>query len=172
MIGGGTVTLNIPGLLAGQKALNTNSEISRKVTKQWQARYRGFALKRFDTFSKGGGNWAKLAASTIKRRRKQSSTILRDKNLLYNSLNPSFQNAPGSFTEFGVWQVITGYGGPGKYAGKGTSATISDIAEFHNAGMGVPERKIIVAPDATTTAGMERDANNAINKFLSDQTGN
>lgn len=138
--------------------------------KKWEARYRGFALKRFDVFSKGGGNWAPLAPATIRRRRAGSSTILRDKNLLFNALNPAFQNAPGSFSEIGDWIVITGYGGESRYTGKGSNVSIADIAEFHDKGDGVPQRKIIETPDAGTVAAMARDAENDINKDFANKT--
>lgn len=38
--------------------------------KQWGFRYRSFVQERFDTFSKGGGDWPALALSTIRKRRK------------------------------------------------------------------------------------------------------
>lgn len=41
-----------------------------QVFQLWAYRYRSYTQLRFDTFSKGGGDWQKLAASTIAKRRK------------------------------------------------------------------------------------------------------
>jgi hypothetical protein len=164
----GTTTISIGGLVDARGAVGGGSPVAKKVLKQWQARYRGFAYRRFDIFSKGGGSWPPLAPATVKKRRKQSSTILRDKNLLFNALNPALYGAaaPGSFTEFGDWIVTLGYGGNARYTGPGSQANIADIARFHDAGLGVPKREIIVPPPGDVVEAMKGDANRAINEFL------
>ena len=45
----------------------------RMAFKQWAVRYRVFVQRRFDLYSRGGGDWAPLKTSTIKGRKKGSS---------------------------------------------------------------------------------------------------
>src|SRR5262245_49471474 len=66
------VTYNPGGIGRLQRALRDFSkepEIQEAV-KQWTNYYRAFLRKRFALFSRGGGNWAPLAFSTLNRRRK------------------------------------------------------------------------------------------------------
>jgi len=156
------VNLQLTGLTNFYKSLSTNSPAILKTMKQWGARYRSFSQRRFDLFSKGGGNWPPLAESTIKRRRKgkrKSGTIaiLRDTGTLFRALNPVL-GQPGSFEQVaGLFTVELGFGGASKHP-NGT-ASIADIAKFHNFGMGHnPTRTIIVPPDAKTREAMAQDA--------------
>jgi hypothetical protein len=132
-----------------------------KTLKQWGARYRGFAMKRFDIFSKGGGDWAPLKPATIARRRKGKGTgaiaILRDTSTLFRALNPIL-GQPGQLEQYpGTFTVELGFGG--NQAHPNSKATIADIAAFHNFGMGNnPKRQIIVVPDAHTLEQMSKDA--------------
>lgn len=81
------------------------------VATKWGARYRSFVQERFDIFSKGGGDWPPLKASTVARRRKgrkkskkPRATILRDTNTLFTALQPQFRGAPGA-----IEQITRGY---------------------------------------------------------------
>ena len=47
----------------------SRTEALRRVFKQWAVIYRGEMQQRFSDFSRGGGDWPKLAASTIRQRR-------------------------------------------------------------------------------------------------------
>jgi len=153
------VTLHLPGLQAFNASLVGNSPAIIKTLKQWGARYRGFAMKRFDIFGKGGGDWAVLKPETLKRRRKggKGAAILRDTGTLFRALNPVL-GQPGQIEAYpNAFTVETGFGGAQKHpSGK---ATIADIASFHNFGMGHnPKRVIIVAPDMKTLDLMAKDA--------------
>lgn len=69
------VTFDLKGLKAfresvGNQLNSRQNGVITTVLRQWAARYRAFIQMRFDTYSKGGGNWAALADSTISRRRK------------------------------------------------------------------------------------------------------
>lgn len=161
-----TVKLNLGPLLKLKKGLPD------RVFKQWAARYRGFVRNRFTTFARGGGNWPALAPSTIKRRRQGTkkgkrkskrnkrgtgriASILWDTGTLLGALAIRFRNAPGQLQRKIRNGIRVGFGGPARHP-KG-KATIADIARFHNDGLGVPQRKIIVQPDAATKRGMASD---------------
>lgn len=165
----------------------------RRAVKQWGRRYRSFAQERFDKFSKGGGDWQKLADSTIAFRKRTTKarrgwkgprkyTILRDTNILYNALSPLFSGKPGQYQEDIPFGIRVGYGGPARHPikkaktkkgrarqkwGKGgffragprmSTATVADIAGFHQVGGGhLPKREIIVQPDQQTIDGCVED---------------
>ncbi len=145
----------------------------RDAIKQWGARYRSFALLRFVSFSKGGGDWQSLAPTTIARRRAgsgpgQVAAILVDTGTLRSALDVQFTRKPGALEETIPFGVRVGYGGPSAHPGGG--ATVADIAKFHQEGTSrVPKREIIVEPDAKTVAAMAEDMHRAIQKMLKGQ---
>lgn len=144
------------------RALIKNDSTWHKIGKQWAARYRGFVQERYDRYSKGGGNWPPLKPSTIARRRKRSSVILRDKGILFAAVTPEFTGQPGAIEENIPFGVRVGYGGSAIHAG--TRTTIADIASFHQeGGPNLPKREIIVQPDDKTFTGMVSDAQRAVN---------
>jgi len=156
------ITLNLKGLTKFYDSLGRNSPAVVKTLKQWGVRYRGFIQRRFDLFSKGGGNWPPLKPATIARRRKGPGqgevAILRDTGTLFRALNPIL-GPPGSIEQIGVrpFAVVLGFGGDAIHPnGK---ATIADIASFHNAGAGhLPKRQIIVMPSRELVRDMAADA--------------
>lgn len=138
---------------------------------QWGVRYRSFAQERYDKYSKGGGDWAPLKESTIKRRRHGrnksglSAAILRDTNTMFTVLSPVFRNQPGALQQRLSDGILVGFGGPHRHPSGGT-ATIADIATFHNEGAGnLPQREIIVAPPSYVIDGMAQDGNRALQKL-------
>lgn len=168
-------------------ALNINTEIlnkleqscsslPEKVLKQWSFRYRAFAQDRFDRFSKGGGNWAPLAKSTIYHRRHGGAggfkrgkkayeaavaggggqiSILRDTGLLFNTLDPKLKQ-PGLYEMPGLNKITIGFSDGIKHTGG--SASIADIANYHQSGgKYLPKREILVEPDQDTCDGMSSD---------------
>ena len=165
-----TVNLNLEPLKRFASAIRANLCITgngpiRRAMRQWAGRYRSFAQLRFDSYSKGGGDWAPLAESTKRRRRKarkghtgaRSFSLLRsDANLLFNALNPEWTSKPGALQKDISFGVRAGYGGPAKHPGG--KASIADIAMFHDTGAGnLPKRQIIVNPDTKTVAAMAGD---------------
>lgn len=141
----------------------------RACLKQWAARYRAFAQERFAIFSRGGGDWAPLAPSTIKGRRKGKgkglvAAILRNLGFLFQALSPSFTKKPGQLESTIPFGVRVGFGGPGAYP-KGP-ATVADIASFHQeGGPHLPQRKIIVDPPLAVITGMQNDMLRALDKL-------
>ena len=163
----------------------------------WAVRYRSWSQLRFDLYSRGGGDWQKLAASTVKRRRhgtksnvlklrqilagKQpqptspqpimgdGTSILRDTGLLFAALAPVFAGAPGAIQETIHYGVRVGYGGPQRHikGNKQSTATIADIANFHQNGNlpKLPKREIIVDPPEELLETMADDMTKALNKL-------
>lgn len=162
------VVVNLSGLNRFQRNVIAQSTGSpgpvHDAYKLWAVRYRSFAQMRFDAYSKGGGDWQKLAASTLKKRRKGKESnvkklreiwknnsnisrnpditegsmysMLRDTGLLFSALTPVFVNSPGAIEEFVAFGVRVGYGGQHRHSDGPSkgTATIADIASFHQIG--------------------------------------
>lgn len=154
------VTINLDSLRKlnrsiDDQVLNKSSGLVTNAFKRWTIRYRSFVQQRFDRASKGDGTWVPLAPSTIRARRKGSSSILRDTNTLFAALAPMWEAPPGSINQLITGGVSVGFGGP---AGHPSGlVTIAEIASFHNAGDGVPKREIIVEPSQEVLNGCAND---------------
>src|SRR4051812_36152391 len=88
------VKVKIDGLERLRKAVLTNSALGREIANAWSTIYRAFTRQRFVKFSRGGGNWAPLAQSTLRQRRGggEGAAILRDTGALLASLQPDLGN--------------------------------------------------------------------------------
>jgi hypothetical protein len=131
-------------------------------------RYLAFVNRRFIQSSRGGGDWTDLAESTKKQRRtgkakgKVGHAILRNTGTLLNALSVG---AAGNIFKRRGKTLEVGIGGPSRHPD--SKATIGDIASFHDqGGKNLPQRQIIVQPDARTRTGMERDVQRAIDTML------
>jgi hypothetical protein len=169
-----TVKVSLVGLKKFKGVISEGGPAVTKFLTQWAARYRGFIQLRFSKFSKGGGDWAPLAESTILARTKGRGSgkpaILRDKGFLFAALAPPFTSVPGALEKYDKLSVEVGYGGPGGYPD--SSVTVADIASFHQVGGGrLPQRKIIVPPDQTTLDGMAKDAERSLNNDAKEMIG-
>lgn len=109
--------------------------------KQVAFRYLGAMKQRY--VNQGNGSWAPLAESTIKKRRKNSDVPLRNNGQLLAALD---MGAQGNFVGPLPDGVRVGFANTPHSNGK----TYRQIAEIHDAGDGVPERKILVDPDEAT----------------------
>lgn len=158
----------------------------------WAVRYRSYAQLRFDTFSKGGGDWKPLSFATIKARRsgkakkgfsslatnksgrlvaaKKQVAILKDTGILFAALQPVFVGTPGALEEKIAFGIRVGYGGPMKHD-KGGRATIADIASFHQNGAmpRMPAREIIVKPPDSLLNTMAEDMSKAMGELSEQQ---
>lgn len=142
------------GVVQSDLAGATNGPV-RRAFKQWGYRYRTWAQQRFDAYSKGGGDWPPLKTKR-KRGELAAASILRDTNTLFTALDPTFSNKPGQLEEKIPFGIRVGFGGPHRHP-SGT-ATIADIAMFHDQGMGNnPQRQIIVDPPVQVVLQMARD---------------
>ena len=110
--------------------------------------YLAFAQRRFNAFSRGGGRWPPLQASTKAARRKAAKggaakrtfSILRDTGMLYNALG---RGHPGNTFKRVRGGIVVGIGETDPHQG-GKALTMARLAQFHNFGMGSnPEREIV-----------------------------
>lgn len=152
-----------------------------KAFKVWAHIYRAYLRNRFDRFSKGGGNWAKLSSATLNARRRKvrgwklkrgqtwkkkrfkkgtaisvdrAPKILRDTGTLFAALQPNFVRAPGQLESRVSFGIRVGFGGPGKHSGKkkgSTKKTIADIAAYHQTGGGRLPQRKIIVDPDTKT---------------------
>ena len=134
----------------------------RRAMRQWSVRYFAFILRRFNIFSRGGGDWAPLAPSTKAARRKASKknnkrgwrifSILLDDGILRGALFPGSQT--GKMDADIVSGVRVGFSEIGKHG----KTTINNIAQYHQSGgPNLPKREIIVHPDQKTADAMSND---------------
>lgn len=63
------VRLDMDGMKRMANATRPGSRNLSRVYRQWAGRYGGFVRRRFDTYSKGGGDWKPLSLATIMGRR-------------------------------------------------------------------------------------------------------
>jgi hypothetical protein len=168
------IKLDLSGMAKYRSAIDQPTGPVRDMLVQWATRYRAFIQRRFDRYSKGGGDWPSLATSTIAGRRKGKGkrrvTILRDTGTLFAALNPAFDGRPGSLQTINGLSVTVGYGGPQVHTGG--RATIAAIAAYHDQGGGnLPQRQIIVPPDSKTLDAMAKDAERALTKLAKEMIG-
>lgn len=168
-----TVKVDLSPLIRLRDSLvNANASVRRFIMKQWAAIYRGYAQERYDRFSKGGGNWRPLSAKTIESRRKGKgsgpvATILRDTSTLHNALDPG-QLSAGAIEENTDFGVRVGYGGGDRHPVGLQSATIANIAMWHDQGMGRnPKRQIIANPDDKTLKRMAKAVEDGVPRVRS-----
>ena len=136
------------------------------VFKKWAVRYRSYVQQRFDKASKGDGTWRALSVNTVARRRKKSSTILRDTNTLFAALTPVWANPPGSINELIDGGVRVGFGGSAGHPDG--LVTIAQIANFHQeGGPNLPQREIIVEPPQSVIDQCVDDLNKGLKKSTS-----
>ena len=179
--------VDIRGLTKFVKGIKAGSQIAGSgpvddMLKAWGARYVTFVRRRFVKFSRGGGDWKPLAASTkkarrgSKRRKTRSSraktktttrgsgkkfAILKDTGVLLRALSIG---APGNLFKRVKGGIQVGFGGSAKHPGE--KAKIADIAAYHNVGgKNLPKRQILAKPDAKTIAAMKAAAIKYVNRL-------
>jgi hypothetical protein len=116
----------------------------------------------------------RIAAQTMKIKKFNSrvgTSILMDTGTLFKALSPEFTGELGQLEKDIPFGIRVGYGGPGKHK-KSKTATVADIAGFHQRGEGnLPKREIIVDPPSGTISKMRSVMNEAISQLARD-TGN
>jgi hypothetical protein len=93
---------------------------------------------------------------------------------MFTALSPTFTNKPGSLEQDIQYGIRVGYGGPQRHStgGPGGTATIADIASFHQNGAGrLPQRQIIVPPPSHVITKMGEDMQRAIDKLANNGNG-
>ena len=183
------VTVDLSGLRGFARELRSGlrgeSGPVRDAVYQWAVRYRAAMQRRFNEFSRGGGDWPPLAESTIIGRRHGKGgrfkrgkgalararatgggqvSILRDTGTLFGALTPAFVGVPGQHQQHIPNGIAVGFGGPAKHP-RGV-ATIAGIAEYHQEGSGkLPKREILVPPSDQLMLAMTGDMERAIRKL-------
>lgn len=150
-----SITTNLPGLRGYSREVS--SVIMPVVIKKWIIRYRAFVQKRFNTYSRGGGDWPALKI--------RKGSILRDTNTLFTVMAPTLQAPAGSINEplSDGLGVEIGYSGGASHPG---GATIAEIVYWHHYGLGNnPVRQIIVLPDERTKDAMAQDMQKATDEY-------
>ncbi len=143
-----------------REGLDGDSGPLAAMFRRWAARVFGFLQLRFSKLSRGGGEWPPLSPNTRRARGSATSAaILRDTGRLFLTLSPT-GTPEGQVNQRIPRGLRIGIGGPAGYPGG--RATLGDVAAVHQAGDGVPVRKIIVAPDAATMDGMRQDLDRAV----------
>jgi hypothetical protein len=126
---------------------------------QWAVRYFSETKRNFKSASRGGGGWKPLAPSTLRQKKNKTSILIATGTLL-GALG---LRAPGSVATFVKGGIRVGFDGKKRHpSGR---ASIRDIAEFHQAGKGVPRRKILNRPSDKLVKDMQKDLAKAIDKL-------
>lgn len=171
-----TVTVNLNRLKRFQAVLESDLRLSsngpiRRAFQSWKLRFKAFIRKRFEYFSRGGGNWRRLAESTTeyKHKNKLLPWILRATDTLYDALDPQIANKPGFVSQDIEFGIRVGFGGGMRYPHTTSNVSIAEVAGFHQRGGGhLPQRKIIVAPDKHTIDLMREDMLKALREVAKD----
>lgn len=129
----------------------SDPEILNAILQEWAQLYRAEMLERFETLTRGGGEWPYLKFVRPKNRmagttNPREQNILWDEGFLVGSLQPEFQiaNSNGGREEIRGNCVTIGFSKTVKHR-KG-QLTVQDIADRHQAGRGVPQRRILISP--------------------------
>jgi hypothetical protein len=92
--------------------------------------------------------------------------ILINTGLLFAATSPMFIDAPGQYQLETPNGIVVGFGGPEGYA-NGGSATIADIASFHQEGTArLPQRKIIVPPPSVLMPELVEYLQRGVNRWI------
>lgn len=115
--------------------------IVREVMKSYERIYRNFVVRRFDLFSRGGGDWKPNAPMTIMLKR--SSAILVDTRVMRLGLATAVRTAEIG-RDFITFQFRNNAIHPT------AKVPIAELLTRHDKGLGTPKRPILVQPDDDT----------------------
>lgn len=169
------VVMRFGGLSRIQNALAQRTPPVEKMFGRLLTFYASAMTRRFTQFSRGGGDWPKLADSTIARRRHPkggkrgrrrakvgagSVSILADTGILRGALSVG---AAGNKVRPIPNGVAFGFAD----LPRGKGATLSKIAFWHHTGAGRnPVRRILVQPDPATRERMKREVSRTVAAIL------
>jgi hypothetical protein len=148
----------------------------RPLYERWGIRYLSFARRKFVENSAGGGDWPPLKIRTVYARMLKAKrlhyakkrgisgrlSILRDTGTLLRGLDV---DSAGNLFQPHTFGIKVGYGGSEIHP-KSRSASIAEIASFHNTGTDkLPQRRIIWPPDDNVKSFMFRSLKEHINSI-------
>lgn len=125
--------------------------VIKKIQASWEEIYNAFIVERFDRFSLGGGNWRRLSPTTVRRKRRHRNEILVHTRYMRQKLQKGIkilQSDRGKIRlgfEMGMMHPDS-------------DLTVEELAEIHDQGFGVPQRRILVLPDDRTRRKMKESA--------------
>jgi hypothetical protein len=129
--------------------------------------YRAQLRDRFVRFSRGGGNWRKLAPSTLAARRnrnKGSVAILRDTSAMFASFQPTILKTSGMSIPKAKLGFDVNFGRPASHY---SGMTTDRLMRLHHTGAGrLPARKLIVGMDDKTAKRAAKILDAANQKIL------
>lgn len=156
----GTIKLPVAGLKYIRSQLRRPQGPLQKALRSWSTAYSAFIVNRFNTFSRGGGNWRPLAEGTI--RSKRSSAILVDRGQLKTGLR-TIVGINRIETMSSTRVVMTFVKGKRHRSG----LDLAKLATIHHMGLGaVPKRPILATPDAATKTRMSAAIATAVRKII------
>jgi hypothetical protein len=135
------VTHDLTHHVAMSRDIQTGGGAVREVLRSYERVYRGFIIRRFDNFSRGGGDWKKNSPATILAKGSSAilvntrvmrlglATAVREIEITRNSVTFQFQNAS---------------------IHPDARVTIAELLTKHDKGLGTPKRVILVQPDDPT----------------------
>lgn len=115
--------------------------VMKDVLTSWERRYRAFCVRRFDRYSRGGGDWKKLSPVTIAL--KKSTAILVDTRTMRLRLPLAIRTS--QITKNSV--TLTFRDG---YVHPKARVSIARLLTKHDLGRATPKRPILVQPDDQT----------------------
>ena len=171
------VKFKFEGLRHIRKRLKDTSGPVDQMFKDWGEKYLGFVKRRFNKFSKGGGDWRKLDPATVRARRKGGKrksgkrkrakketsrvAILADTGILKGGLTVGKAGNLFKRTRKGI---RVGFGGLNIHP-ETKGLTIKALAVIHDQGLpkkGIPQRQILVKPDERLKRRMKSDLRRTI----------
>lgn len=155
-----TVQVRLDKIEKIRERTKPDGEALTKWKKRSAQAYRSFLFKRFDRFSRGGGNWK----NTKRRKSGKTKFILRKTHTVFKALSPVFRSLPGQYERLDRTYIETGFGGQAKHP-EGNGKTVAAIAKIHNNGEGImPVRKIIVRPNSETVQKIIADLDRTVKR--------
>jgi hypothetical protein len=139
-----------------------NNAVMEDALNEVASEYRTMMMKRYKAYSRGGGDWKPLSPATIARRRKGkgkgSDKILIDTGGLIQAVG--VMTHVGAENKIDGTHITIGFSDRAHEGGD----TYNQIASWHQ--NGVPQRKILVEPDAGQTKKLERIATKVIQEYI------
>lgn len=155
----GSVKVDLGKLKAVREANKPDGDQMTRWKKRSARRYRSFLQKRFDRFSRGGGNWKKTARVLSG----AAQFILRKTHTLFRALSPIYRGLPGQFERITKNTIQTGYGGQARHPN--SKITVAKLARVHNNGLGiVSQRQIVVRPSSEVVRDITADLDRTVKR--------
>lgn len=143
--------------------LGLDSQVVTRIMDSWSRTYLLFIRKRFIAAARGNGTWRPLAPATVQARRRKRRgrvLILRDTDLMFENVTPEFTQVYMGVQNKPKFSATIK---PGENAQYPDGKSVREVMLYHQlGGPNLPQRKVIVPPDAATENKMAYDAKKII----------